>query len=958
MYDFKSIEKEVLDFWQSRRIYEKRKKKNAKGKRFYFLQGPPYTSGRIHIGHAWNNSLKDLVLRYKHLQGLHVWDRAGYDMHGLPTENAVQKKLGLKDKKEIEAYGIERFVKECIKFSKENAELMNQDLMRLGVWMDFKNAYLPVNSEFIEGEWWLIKKAWEQKRLYQDKKIMHWCVQCETSLAKHELEYATMKEQSIFVKFKIKERGDKNEYLIVWTTTPWTLAFNLAIIVHPDIEYVKAEIENHGRKEYWIIANDLAERFFGEVMKKKYKIIEKFRGKKLAGLEYVHPFASEIDFQPMKEKWKDMHTVILSTDYVHTEEGTGLVHCAPGCGPEDYEAAKRYDIGVFNLANERGIFEGLDFGKFKGWRAKQDDQKFIDDLDNREAVAAKELVEHEYPICWRCKTPLIFRPTDQWFMKIEDLIPLMLSENEKVHWIPKFTKENTAQWITNLKDNSITRQRYWGCPVPIWKCEKCSAVDVIGSIKELEKKSGKKHVPPDLHRPWIDSIKLKCGNCGSVMSRLHDVIDVWIDAGTASWNSLYFPSSTRYFKQFWPADFILEATEQIHLWFSILQICSAVAFGESSYKNVYCHGMILDYQGMKMSKSLGNVISPYEVVDKYGADILRYYLCQISAGENINFNWEDVKVKQTHLNILANLANLILDIRNQGIAPRKKFGIEEKYILSRKNEAVKRVTSLMEEYKIDGIIKEIEDLFLDLSRAYVKLTREKSADEKYAGNVLAVLEEVYVDILKMFSIVCPFITEHLYQKIRPALKLKEESVHLCSWPRADTKKINKNLEEKFRIVLKIIETGFASRDKIKIGLKWPLSSAVITCSPRITKEFEHLIAAKLNVKKIILKKKKTGSVSVDFNTIITPELEAEGYAREIARKIQAMRKDAGLEKKDIIAVEIVVHDHELSLLLKNYEKFLKKRVHAKIFDFVGNITTKYKKHESFMIKEKRFDVAF
>ncbi|MEK6844990.1 MAG: isoleucine--tRNA ligase, partial [Nanoarchaeota archaeon] len=903
MYEPQKVEKEILEFWEKNKIYEKIKLKNKKGKEFYFLQGPPYTSGRLHIGHAWNNSLKDILLRYKRMNGFNVWDRAGYDMHGLPTENAVQKKLGIKDKLGIEKYGVEKFIKECIKFSTENAKIMDKDLERLGIWMDYENAYWPITQDFIEGEWWLIKKAWEQKRLYQGKKIMQWCASCETSLAKHELEYKNITDNSIFLKFKIK---GIEEYLIIWTTTPWTIPFNLAIMVNPELEYVKAEVSlSDGKKEKWIIAKSLANSFISDVFGVKYKIIEEFKGKELEGIEYIHPFYEKLKniYDDVKKKWKNTHTIILSKEYVDVSAGSGLVHCAPGCGPEDYEAGKKYGLDSFNLIDEKGIFQNMN--SFSGFIAKKDDKKFIEELKQNKSLIIETPVSHEYAHCWRCHNPIVFRATEQWFMKIEDLIPKLLEFNKNVKWQPKFTSKNYDLWIENLKDNGITRQRYWGCPVPIWKCRNCDEIEVIGSAEELKKKSFDKKIPKNFHKPWIDSVKLKCPKCKKEMARIPDIIDVWVDSGTTSWNCLNYPKTKKYFS-LWPADFILEATEQIKLWFSMLQMCSAIAFGKSCYKNVYCHGMILDYQGMKMSKSIGNIISPYEVIDKYGADILRYYICEVPAGENINFNWEAIKIKQRNLNILENISKFIINLKKQ-TKPIKKFNLEEKYIISRENSTIKKVTELMEDYKIDEIIGEIEKLFLDLSRIYIKLTREKAAG-KEAGIVLNSVEKVYENILKMFSIICPFAAENLYKET-----FGKESVHLESWSKADEKVIDKKLEKEFDSILKIIEAGLAERDKAQIGLKWPIAKAEITFDKKISKEFQKIIVDQLNVKKLEI---TTGNeLSVNFDTAMTPELEAEGYAREISRQIQAFRKKLGLEKSDWINLQLIV-DEEFKKILE------------------------------------------
>ncbi|MEI6732080.1 MAG: class I tRNA ligase family protein, partial [archaeon] len=412
MIDFKKNESDVLEFWKKNKIYEKLKKRNAGGKKFYFLQGPPYTSGKLHIGHAWNNSMKDIIMRYKRMQGMNVWDRGGYDMHGLPTENKVQQNLGFKHKDEVEKYGIGKFVKKCMDFSIEHAGYMNEDFKKLGIWMDHDNAYMPVKKEYIGGEWALIKEAWKQGRLYRGKKIMHWDAQSETSLAKHELEYETIKDMSIFLKFK--KKNTENEYFCIWTTTPWTILYNLAIMANPNLDYVVAEVEN----EKWIMAKALSGVFIQGLLGKKFKIIEEFKGDKLLGQEYEPPFYEDLKevYDSLKKKQKNVHTVILSEKYVDTSAGTGLVHCAPGCGPEDQEVGREYGIDAFNTLNERGGIENM--GRFTGMMAKEDDRKFIEELDKKGALLAKTEIEHEYPLSWRSHKPVVFRPTEQWFLKI------------------------------------------------------------------------------------------------------------------------------------------------------------------------------------------------------------------------------------------------------------------------------------------------------------------------------------------------------------------------------------------------------------------------------------------------------------------------------------------------------------------------------------------------------------
>ena len=461
-YDTKELEPEIIKFWEKKKIYQKTKKKNKGKKKFYFLQGPPYTSGRLHMGHAWNSGMKDQILRYKRLRGFDVWDRGGYDMHGLPTELKVQALHNLETKEDIEHFGLEKFADECMKFAVENADLMSQDLWRMGVWMDHENAYMPVKNEYMENEWWLIKTANENNRLYRGLRTLPWCASCETAVAKHEQEYKTVKEISIFVKFQVKDK--ENEYLIIWTTTPWTIPFNLAIMVNPELDYVKCKVGD----EYWIMAKQLSAPIVANFTKEKYEVVEEFKGEALEGLEYIHPLQDQIpDFKGLKQAHPKVHTVILSKEFVDTTAGSGLVHSAPGCGPEDFEVCYKFDIPPFNNLSEQGIFPET-MGKFANLKAKKDDQKFIKALEDCKSLIAMTEVEHEYAHCWRCKQPVIFRATKQWFLKIEDLRDEMIRSNKDVNWVPKQSQESYNLWTKNLRDNSITKQRFWGTPAPIW----------------------------------------------------------------------------------------------------------------------------------------------------------------------------------------------------------------------------------------------------------------------------------------------------------------------------------------------------------------------------------------------------------------------------------------------------------------------------------------------------------
>lgn len=1036
-YEFKEVEEEILKFWDEEKIYHKANAKNKGKKPWYFLDGPPYTSGRMHLGQAWNKSMKDAVLRYKRMAGFEVYDRAGYDMHGLPTENKVQEKFGIKHKEDIPEFGVEKFVKECKKLAIENMKFMNQDFKRLGIWMDFENAYMPITNEFIDGEWWLVKKAHENERLYQGERVMHWCPSCATSLAKHELEYENDTDDSIFLKFKVA--GKKNEYLIIWTTTPWTIPFNLGVMVNPNLDYVRAKVEG----ETWIVAKALAGALIGSVANKRFEVIETFKGKVLEGTKYEHPLKDEVDYEKFVDSPK-LHTVVLSTEYVDLSSGSGLVHMAPGCGPEDYEVGYKNELIPFNNLDEEGVFPE-EMGKFKGWKAKKDDKKFIEEFRKNRCLIETTKVEHEYAHCWRCKEPVIFRTTNQWFFKIEDLKDKMRALNKKVLWQPDWAgRKWFDSWLDNLRDNSITRQRYWGTPVPIWKCDDCGYYVVVGSIKELKKLAGE--VPEDLHRPYIDKVEIKC-ECGSVKKRIPDILDVWIDAGTTSWTALDYPQKEDLFKKLYPPDFILEGKDQIRGWFNLLLVASMVSMQKHSYKAVYMHGFVNDALGRKMSKSLGNIISPYEAIDKYGADALRVYtIGGTSAGVDLNYNFDDLRMKHRNLSVLWNLHNFLIDYsKTLKINPKElksaRLSVEEEYIFSKLNSTIITATELFEQYRLDEIPKLIEELFLELSRFYIQITREKSSvgEEHEKKAVLYTVYNVLVESLKLMAPLAPFISEKIYQNLKEEFKLKEESIHLFDWPKPNEKKINKKLEKEMENVKFVIQAILSGREKVNLGVRWPLKEVIVVTKNKeageAVKSISELIKMQTNVKEVYVEKefkKVKSTIKVDYKQVgfdfkqdtpkivaklsqvspesileaiekkgkyelkingkqiaiikeyllvkreipsnfaeaefrggfvyvnkeRTDELEAEGYAREAMRHIQALRKEAGLEKNDRIALFIKCKNEMLEFL-KKWEIQIKEKTGAKAIEIAETEPVrKHKEHSKQKIKEHSLEIWF
>ncbi len=989
------LEPQILEYWKKNKVVEKLRTRNKKGKKFYFLEGPPYTSGHIHLGHAWNMALKDMVLRYKRALGFKVWDRMGYDMHGLPTEQKVMTKLNLKTKEDILAFGLKKFMQECEAFCTEMMFKMNEDFLRVGSTLDFSNPYQPIKKEFMEAEWWLIKTAHEKKRLYQGLRTMHWDAATQTAVAKHEIEYKQITDTAIYVKFEAVGGHSKSlkKFFVVWTTTPWTIPLNLAVMVHPELSYVEVEVHYAGQKEIWILAEALLETVMKKLEISSFTIQKKFLGKELEGEHYLHPLDIQKYLPPDLQKNPKLFTVLLTSEYVDASSGTGIVHCAPGCGPEDYEVGHFYHLPPFNCVNESGHF--ADFGPFTGWQAKLDDKKFIQAIVEAEALLSKEPYTHDYPHGERSHQPVIFRTTKQWFFKVEDLKEDLLTANEKIYWHPQSAKNAFTSWLENLRDNSITKQRYWGTPVPIWKAEEGDFF-VVGSVQELEELSGKK--VKNMHLPFIDEITFTQN--GKLYRRIPDVLDVWIDAGTASWNCLDYPVHKKYFEEFFPADFILEGKDQIRGWFNLLMVASFLALGKPSFKAVYMHGFVNDVSGVKMSKSLGNIISPDELIQKHGADVLRYYMAQTDAAEDINFSWEECATKERQLHILWNLHKLVLNLAQemdcnplqfQKTSQRKKvqLGVAEQYIFSRLHSTIKKVTELLEAYRLDEVIAPLEEFYLELSRTYVQIVREKSAlgSEEEKEAVLFTLFTTLFEFLKLFQIVAPFICEVMYLNFKEAFGLKEASISHYHWPEADARKINSGLEAQVFYVQDLLTAISHAREKAHLGLRWPAKEIIIETRSEALRAaveaLQDLLLQQANVKAVrcvdrfagvqmkvkpdyakigpkygklspqIIAKlavdspetvlshiEKSGAyrfslepgneevaITLDMlqvertlpegysfaetplgriylDTQRTSALDMEGYARELMRNVQQLRKEAGLQKKERILLAI------------------------------------------------------
>jgi isoleucyl-tRNA synthetase len=1009
-YNAQDIEDQVRDLWEKSGIYKKTRSKRANGKKFFFVDGPPYTTGRIHLGTAWNKVIKDTVLRYRSMNGYSVMDRAGWDMHGLPIEVKVEESFGFKSKKDIETYGVDKFIQRCKEFALRQKDDMTLQFKSLGAWLNWDDPYMTLKDEYIEAAWWTLKRANEHNLLERGLRVVNWCPRCETAIADSEVEYWDETDHSIYVKFPVE--GEENTFIVIWTTTPWTIPANVAVAVHPTFEYSKIRAFKDGKSDILIIASDLAESVLREGRYNDFEVIEKLTAQDLTKLKYSHPL---LDLVP---KQAEIIHGVYKADFV-TAENTGCVHIAPGHGLEDFELGMDNHLPVFCPVGENGRYTEEAGQKYDGKYVKEADGEVILDLKSKNLLLAQGRLTHRYGHCWRCKTPIIFIATRQWFLRISDLKDKMLEEVSKIVWYPEWAGSSRfSDWISNARDWCISRQRYWGIPLPIWTCQKCGKIDVIGMAAELEEKSGQK--VPELHRPEVDKILIDC-QCGGKMKRSPDVFDVWFDSAVASWATLHFPRSQKDFDEWWPADFITEGHDQTRGWFYSQLGAAMVSFGKAPYKSVLMHGFTLDEQGRKMSKSIGNIVQPEEVVKKFGADTLRMYVLGANAPwEDLHFSWDAVENTSRMLNIFWNayrfsLPYMILD----SFDPTKIdltnacLRSEDRWILSRVNSLAKEITNEMNQYQLHRIARAISDFILeDLSRWYIQLVRPRTWIEQDDPDKLAAYATIYdvlITLSKLIAPFTPFLAESVYQNmVRGVNQETPESVHMCDWPVAREDLIDKKLEENMAIVREISESVSNARQKAGRKLRWPVSEIVIAPSKDVINldELSNVLKGQTNSKKITIlhpgekpqmdlemspvhraigpvfkgdakfvvealkeanpidvkrqldlgeanlswqgKSYSVTNEMVVFKEIapknlsaadfskgfvyvditLTPQLQSEGYAREIIRRIQDMRKEMDLRVEDQIKANVNLDNKQILDLILGQKDYIANEVRA------------------------------
>ena len=986
-YDFKAVEKEISEFWAREKIAESTINLDGSKPLYSFLEGPPTANAPPALHHVQSRLYKDLVCRYRFMQGFSVPRKGGWDCHGLPVEVQVEKLIGLKTKKEVVDYGIGKFNDLC----RNNVFSFIQDwdrlTRRMAFWIDLENPYVTLKNEYVESVWWSLKELYGKNLLYEDHKVVPYCPRCETPLSSHEvaLGYREVTEDTVTTKFKLE---GEDRYLLAWTTTPWTCPSNIALAVGKDITY--AVVEENGVQ--YVLAKDALSRYFSSPV-----ILQEMRGEELAGREYL-PLFDYFKGKLDKPAWR-----VILADYVNTEEGTGIVHQAPAFGEEDYDTIKKEGLAFVQPVDESGKFTG-EVPDFEGRFVKDADPEIIARLESEGKLFRKEKYAHNYPFCWRCSTPLLYYALKSWFIRVTAYKDELIENNQKIAWYPEHVRDGRfGDWLSNVKDWALSRNKFWGTPLPIWKCESCGRTTAIGSVEELESAAGTGLKDLDLHRPAVDEIALNC-ECKGKMARVPYVIDTWYDSGAASFAQLHYPFENReLFQKLYPYSFITEGLDQTRGWFYTLHVLGTLLFGSNAYKSVVVSGLIVDEKGEKMSKSKGNVFNPFDVFDAVGVDSVRLQLCSVSPDSAKRFGYELIKENVTpFMTTLWNVAVFFSGLLEDKREDLSDLKAEDRWIVARSNSLVKNVTEELQANNYHRCFEEIKSFVIeDLSRWYVRLVRGREDDAvRYA------LAYAMRSLAKLLAPFTPYTSEFVYLKL---LKGREKSVHLAKWP--EVEQLDVELEQKMTVAREIAQSVLSLREKMQRTLRWPVKEVFVVSTDdlarRVIEDLSGLIMSQANVKRIsfqpefkeakislkpdyaklgpvfggdtpqiiaqlsmisrdaVLAKINSegfydmeisgkkfrlekeqfifetslpekydsaafslGAIYVDRN--VTPEMEAEGFTREVARLIQQSRKERGLQKMDFVRIVVKVNRQSMPMLQGLHE--LKARVGAETLE--------------------------
>ena len=889
--NFAENEDKVLKFWNEEKIFEKSIDEKKDLPTYTFYDGPPTANGKPHIGHVLTRVIKDMIPRYQTMKGHKIIRKAGWDTHGLPVELEVEKEIGIDGKEQIEEYGIEPFIGKCKESVWKYKGMWEQFSGKVGFWADMDDPYVTYHNNYIESEWWALKKIWDMGLLYKGFKVVPYCPRCGTPLSSHEVAqgYKSVKERSAVVRFKAKvAEGEEQYYFLAWTTTPWTLPSNLALCVNPEESYSKVKaIDGYT----YIMADALLDTVLGPLSEdenvKAYEVIESYKGIELEGREYEALYEAAAD--KAAKQHKKAH-YIVADDYVTMSDGTGIVHIAPAFGEDDGRVGRKYDLPFVQFVTAEGNMS--DETPFAGLFVKDADPKVLVDLDERGLLFSAPKFEHDYPFCWRCDTPLIYYARESWFIKMTEVSDRMVANNNTVNWIPDgIGKGRFGEWLKNVQDWGLSRDRYWGTPLNVWECEDCGKRDAIGSIAELRergKMADGSEVPEDieLHRPFVDGVVLTCPDCGKPMHRVPEVIDCWFDSGAMPFAQWHYPfENEEIFNDNFPADFISEAVDQTRGWFYSLMAISTLLFDKAPYKNVIVLGHVQDKDGLKMSKSKGNAVDPMEALESFGADAIRWYFYTNSQPWLPNRFHEDA-VKEGQRKFMGTLWNTYafytlyaeidqfnpldyeLDIES--------LSIMDKWLLSKLNTAIKTFDEHLGNYKIPEAAAVLSEFVDDMSNWYVRRGRERywvKGMPQDKINAYMTLYTALVTICEVAAPMVPFITESIYQNlVRNIDKDAPESIHLCEFPEANEELIDAELEEKMDEILKIKTYGSAARNTANIKNRQPIASMYIKAAKTLDDEYIDIIKDELNIKTVEF----TDDVSAFSTYIFKPQLRTVG----------------------------------------------------------------------------------
>ena len=940
--NFVEREKEIEKFWRDNDIFKKSMENRKEGETYTFYDGPPTANGKPHIGHVLTRVIKDMIPRYQTMKGKMVPRKAGWDTHGLPVELEVEKLLGLDGKEQIEEYGLDPFIKKC-KESVWKYKGMWEDFSEtVGFWADMDNPYVTYDDNFIESEWWALKQIWDKKLLYKGFKIVPYCPRCGTPLSSHEVAqgYKDVKERSAIARFKVK---DEDAYILAWTTTPWTLPSNVALCVNPNETYVKVKA---GDGYTYYMAEALLDSVLGKLADeengvKAYEILETYKGSDLENKEYepLFDFAKDI----IAKQHKKAYYVTCDT-YVTMGDGTGVVHIAPAFGEDDAQVGRKYDLPFVQLVNGKG--EMTEETPYAGVFCKKADPMVLKDLEEKGLLFDAPKFEHSYPHCWRCDTPLIYYARESWFIKMTAVKDDLVRNNNTVNWIPEsIGKGRFGDWLENIQDWGISRNRYWGTPLNVWECE-CGHQECIGSRAELAEKSGNPDAAQvELHRPYIDAVTIKCPDCGKEMHRVPEVIDCWFDSGAMPFAQHHYPFENKeVFEQQFPAKFISEAVDQTRGWFYSLMAESTLLFNKAPYENVIVLGHVQDENGQKMSKSKGNAVDPFEALEQYGADAIRWYF-YINSAPWLPNRFHGKAVQEGQRKFMSTLWNtyafyvLYAEI-DQFDATKytldyEKLPVMDKWLLSKLNTLVKTVDENLGNYRIPEAARALDSFVDEMSNWYVRRSRDRfwaKGMEQDKINAYMTLYTALVTVAKTAAPMIPFMTEDIYQNlVRNLDPTAPESIHLCDFPVANEQHIDKELEDNMEKKKKIVVIGRACRNTANIKTKQPIGKMYVKADFALSEYFVEIIEDELNVKSVEF----TEDVSAFTSYTFKPQLRTVGpkygkYLKQIQQTLasldgnQAMAKlkAEGALKLDNISDEVVLCEEDLLISMAQKEGYV------------------------------------